>query len=819
VDTLLQDIRYAFRTLLNARSFTLVATVTLALGIGANTAIFSVVNAVLLRPLPFAESDRLMAVHTMNSRAGSEPGTSSVSYADFTDYRTQNHSFEDLASYYGNDFSLTGGSEPLLLRGQIAGTAFFSLLHVQPVLGRGFLPGEDQPGHKVAVISYALWRSRFKSDPGISGRAIELSGKPYTIVGVAPEHFQFPVDSRATDIWVSSSHDTDAKPGEKPLTVQRGAHFLSVIGRLKPGVTREQAETDLSAIALSLSQQYPDTNLNEKAVSVQQVLKDLIGDTQRPLMILLAAVGCVLLIACANVANLVLARSISRSREIAVRAALGASKFRIVRQLVTQSLVLAAFGALLGTLFARWAVSAVVQLYPQNLPRVQEVSLDPKVLVFTAALTVLTGLLFGLAPAVLASRVNLNEAMREGGRGSGGSARYTRLRSGLVVAETAVGVMLLIGAGLLIRSMHKLSHVDLGFAPDHTLTASFEISPTKYDPDQQDRFYTELLNRVRAIPGVLSAGGIGQLPLSNDGWSISFDVLERPLPKSQQHSAGFYQVTAGLFETMKIPLLRGRTFDEHDTRDGKPVMIINSAFQKRYFPNEDPIGKMIAIGAGDGKDRVKWRTREIVGVVGDIRTTEVAEPANPAYFVPIPQLVWGAPTLVIRTAGDPNTILPEVRRTLASMDPDAPLYDAKLLEDYLALALGRARFETTLLSLFAAVALVLTTVGLYGVIAYTVAQRTHEIGVRIALGASRSDVLRMLLNRGLLLTFSGVAIGVIGALGLAKLISSMLFETPPRDPVTYFVVSFTLCAVALVAGLVPASRASRIDPITALRYE
>ncbi|HEX2328507.1 MAG TPA: ABC transporter permease [Candidatus Angelobacter sp.] len=819
MDSLIQDIRYAFRTLLNAPGFTLVATLTLALGIGANTAIFSVVNAVLLRPLPFADSDRLMSVYTMNTRHAEEPGTTSMSYADFIDYRAQNHSFEDLATYYGNDFSLTGGSEPLLLRGQIVGTSFFSLLRVQPAIGRGFLPGEDQPGHPVAVISHALWRSRFGSDPNISGRKIELSGNPYTIVGVAPAHFQFPIGSRPTDIWVSSSKDAEIKNGEKPLLVQRGAHFLNVLGRLKPGVTREQAETDLSAIALSLSQSYPDTNLFEKSASVKQVLTDLVGDTQRPLMILLAAVGCVLLIACANVANLVLARSISRSREIAVRAALGASKFRIIRQLVTQSLVLAALGAVLGTLFARWAVSAVVQIYPENLPRAQDVSLDTKVLLFTAALTVLTGLLFGLAPALLASRVNLNEAMREGGRGSGGSARYTRLRSGLVIAETAVGVMLLIGAGLLIRSMHRLSHVDLGFAPDHIITASFEISQTKYKPDQQDRFITELLNRLRSIPGVTSAGAIGQLPLSNDDWSISFNILERPLPKSQHHSAGFYQVSPGLFETMKIPLLRGRTFDEHDTRDGKSVMVINSAFQKQYFPNEDPIGKMIEIGAGDGKDRERWKTREVVGVVGDIRTADVAAATRPAYFVPIPQLIWGAPTLVIRTAGDPNNIVPELRQTMQSMDPDAPLYDIKLLEDYLALALGRARFETMLLSLFGAVALVLTTVGLYGVIAYTVAQRTHEIGVRIALGASRTHVLRMLLNRGLLLTLSGVAIGVIGALGLAKLIASMLYETPPRDPLTYFVVSFSLCAVALLASLVPASRASRIDPITALRYE
>ncbi len=427
--------------------------------------------------------------------------------------------------------------------------------------------------------------------------------------------------------------------------------------------------------------------------------------------------------------------------------------------------------------------------------------------------------MFGLFPSLHASRADLNEAMREGGRGSVGDARQGRVRSALVVAETALGVMLLIGAGLLIRSLERLSHVDLGFSPDHLLTANFDINQTRYNSDRQDRFYAELLDRVRALPGVVAASATGQMPLANDGWSISFDIVERRLPKSQQPSAGFYDVYPGFFEAMRIPVLQGRSFDAHDTRDSKPVVVVNRAFAERYFPNENPLGKMIEIGAGDGKGRERWRTREIVGVAGNIRSSNLDQLPQPAYFVPMPQLVWGPPTLAIRTAGDPMSIVSALHKTLADMDPDAPLYDVKSLDDYLALDLGRARFQATLLGLFGGVALLLTAIGLYGVIAYAVVQRTHEIGVRMALGASRGDVLRMIVRRGLVLTVAGVGIGVGGALGLARLIQSMLYEIPPRDPVTYVAVCVTLAAVALLASYVPALRASRVDPMVALRYE
>jgi predicted permease len=819
VDTILRDVRYALRTLLQARSFTIIAVLTLALGIGANTAMFSVVNSVLLRPLPFPQPDRLMYLATLNSRHGT-PVPSSLSYPDFIDYRSQNQSFEELASYYGNNYSLTGVGEAALLRGEVVSASLFKILQVPPKIGRGFSRDDDQPGHHVAVISHALWVSRFHSDPNITQRSLSLSGKPYSIVGVAPEGFQFPIQSDATDIWLTSSRDAEVDDtNDKPANSQRGAHFIEAIGRLKPGVAREQAEAELSAIAERLSVAYPDTNTNEKAVAVRELLSQLTGDTRRPLLILLAAVGCVLLIACANVANLVLARSSGRSREIALRAALGASRPRIIRQLITESLVLAVVGAIAGTFIAKWAISGVVGLYPHNLPRAEQVGIDPRVLAFTAALAIVTGILFGLAPAVQASRTNLNEAMREGGRGASGSSRHSRLRSGLVVAETAVGVMLLIGAGLLIRSMNRLTHVDLGFDPEHVLTANFDLSQTRYNADQQDRFYTELLTKLRALPGVSGAAGTGQMPLANDDWSISFNILERPLPKSQQPSAAFYDVTPGFFETLKVPLVQGRTFDEHDTRASKPVMIVNQEFARRYFPNEDPVGKMVEIGAGDGAARAKWKTREIVGVVGNIRSSQIGSVPRPAYFVPLPQLIWGPPTLIVRATGDPTALISAVRKTLATMDADAPIYDLKTLSDYVALDLGRARFQTVLLSLFAGVALLLTTIGVYGVVAYGVAQRTHEIGVRMALGASRSDVLRMILNGGLMLTLAGVGVGVIGALALARLIESMLYEIPPRDPATYGIVCVTLSMVALLASYIPALRATRVDPMIALRYE
>jgi putative ABC transport system permease protein len=593
---------------------------------------------------------------------------------------------------------------------------------------------------------------------------------------------------------------------------------MNAIARLKPGVTVMQANEDLASVAAALRTAYPGTNTNN-GIGVRPEVENLIGDTRRSLFILFGAVGLVLLIACANVANLLLGRSSGRSREIAVRAALGASRMRIVRQLLTESVVLSVAGAALGIGFAAWSLSAILQLYPTNLPRAQEIGIDWRVALFTAALAILTGLLFGLVPALRASSPNLTGAMRDGGRSATAGLGQDRLRSGLVVAETALGVMLLIGAGLLLRSLDRLAHANLGFDPTHVLTASFDLSETRYNPDRQDRFVRELLQRVNALPGVVRASGAIPLPLHDDQWTVTFDRMDHPLPQQNQPVAGFYNVSAGLFEALKVPLIQGRTFTDRDARNGTPVVVVNESFARKFYPGEDPIGKRIEIGAGEGPARATYKKREIIGIVGDIRTGNVTAAPRPAYYVPLPQLMWGVPTLVVRAQGDPLAIANSLRKVLAAMDPDAPLYAVRTLEDYLALDLGRARFQTVLLALFATIALLLTAIGLYGVIAYAVSQRLHEIGIRMALGAGRSDVLRLVLGRGAVLTAAGIVVGTLGAAALARVIESLLFETPPRDPLTYLTVCAVLAGVALLASYIPAMRATRVDPTVALRYE
>lgn len=820
MESVRKDIRYAVRNLLNARGFTIIAVITLALGIGANTAMFSVVNAVLLRPLPFRDPQQLMAVGEFDARRGpTASNLGSVSYPDFSDIRARNHFFQDVAAYADNELTLTGVAQPLHVNVEMVSANLFHLLGTEPAFGRAFLPDEDQAGHHVVILSDKFWRTHFDADPSVIGRSLNLNGRIFTVVGVAPSGFQFPVRAEARDMWTTFARYAEVDdPKDTPVQAQRGNHSMEAIARLKSGVTMPQASADLDGIAHALATEFPNSN-SHNGIAAKPELDYLVGDTRTPLLILLGAVGLVLLIACANVANLLLARGSGRIREVAIRAALGATRVRIIRQLVTESLVLSLAGAALGVVVAFWAVSGVLQLYPANLPRAQEVTIDYRVLLFTAGLAIITGIVFGLLPALRVSKPNLNAAMREGGRTSTAGAEHNRVRSILVVAETAVGVMLLIGAGLLIRSLHRLANADLGFNPGHLLTASFDLSETRYNSDQMDRFVQDLFSRIRTMPGVKSAAGATPLPLSDDHFTVSFNLLDHPVPESNEPSSSFYVVVPGFFETMQIPLVRGRTFDERDQRNAPPTMIITQSFAEKYFPGEDPIGRKIKIGAGDGIARASYKTREVVGIVGDIRNSDISVAPKPAYYVPLPQLMWGPPTLVIRTAGPPNALTDGLRKLLNSMDPDAPLYQVRTMEDYLALDLGRARFQTILLALFAGVALLLTAVGLYGVMAYAVAQRTHEIGVRMALGASRPAVLRMILQRGIVLTLSGIAIGVIGAIALASIIESLLYQIPPRDPATYVVVCVTLGSVALLASYIPALRATRVDPMLALRYE
>jgi len=813
---LLQDLRYGLRILWKSPGFTAVAVLTLALGIGANTAIFSIVNGVLLRPLPFANPGQLISIGGFDTRRAPAIPNQAVSYPDFADVRARNHSFTDVAAYLDNEYTLTGAGPSLHVNAEFVSASLFHLLGIQPVLGRGFLASEDEPGHLVAALSDEFWRRHFNGDTTVVGRPVNLNGRTYTIIGVMPAGFQFPVRTQARDIWLTFSRlaMTD-DPNDTPMTAQRGNESLRVVARLKPGVALDQANADLSSIARALAAEYN----SHAGLGARYHLEDLVGDTRTPLLVLFGAVGLVLLIACANVANLLLARAGGRGREIAIRAALGASRGRVIRQLVAESLALSLAGAVVGIAAASSTLTAILNLYPSNLPRAQEVNIDSRVMLFTVGLAIATGIIFGLAPAMQVSKPNLSEAMREGGRSGTASRGHNRLRSGLVVAQTALGVTLLIGAGLLIRSFNRLSHADLGFNPAHILTASFDLSETRYNPDQQDRFVQELFNRIRALPGVTAAAGAIPLPLNDDHFVISFNLLDHPVPEANEPSSGFYDVAPGFFETMQIPLVRGRTFDGRDQRNSAPVMIVTQEFARKYFPNEDPIGKRVKIGAGDGVARASYKTREIVGVVGDIRNSDLVKPAAAAYYVPLPQLMWGPPTLTIRTQGDPNNITGEIRKILASMDPDAPLYDVRTMEDYLALDLGRARFQSVLLGLFAGIALLLTAVGLYGVMSFTVVQRTSEIGIRMALGANKKDVLRMILARSFSMTGLGLLVGILGAFALTRLLSSLLYEVGPADPLTFVAVALILGTVSLLASYVPAWRAAKVDPMVALRYE
>jgi len=819
MQTLLQDLRYGLRILWKSPGFTAVAVLTLALGIGANTAIFSIVNGILLRPLPFTSPEQLVSIGGSDLQRAPTVINGSISYPNFRDVRTRNHSFSDVSAYQDNEGTLTGNGQTLHVFVENVSSSMFHLLGAQPSLGRGFLPSDDEPGHLVAVMGEAFWRRYFNADPGVIGRVVNLNGRTFTVVGVMPTGFQFPVRAQARDLWLTFSRQSQSdNPKDTPMTEMRGNNGLSVIARLRPGVSVIQANDDVNAIARDLAKEYPDSDAQE-GMGARSHLDELVGDTRTPLLVLFGAVGLVLLIACANVANLLLARASGRSREIAIRAALGASRGRVIRQLVAESLALSLAGAALGIVAANLGLASILKLYPTNLPRATDISIDYRVLLFTIALAILTGLIFGLVPALRVSSPNLTDAMRDGGRSSSAGRSHNRLRSGLVVAETAIGVTLLIGAGLLIRSFSRLSHTDLGLNPNHVLTATFDLSETRYNSDQMDRFVDDLIARIRVLPGVISASGAVPLPLSEDHFIISFNFVDHPVPTADEPSAAFYDVLPGFFETMQIPLVRGRTFDERDQRNSAPVMIVTKEFAKKYFPNQDPIGRHLKIGAGEGAARASYRTREIVGIVGDVRNSNIDRAPEASYYIPLPQLMWGPPVLTIRTAGDPNAVTPDIRKILASMDPEAPLYNVRTMEDYLALDLGRARFQTVLLGLFAAIALLLTAVGLYGVMSYTVVQRTQEIGIRVALGASRSEVLQMVLARSFRMTGFGLLLGILGAIALTRLLSGLLYEVKPFDPITFLAVSALLGGISLLASYVPAWRAARVDPMVALRHD
>jgi putative ABC transport system permease protein len=804
MEKLWQDIRYGVRMLLKAPSFTLVAIVALALGIGANTAIFSVVNAVLLQPLPFAQSDRLVKVWTQ------KPPTS-VAKIELVELQENSRSFEDLAAYSGWSFTLTGRDEPVELQGARTTATFFSLLGVKAALGRTFLPDEDHPGHSnVALLSYGSWQKRFGSDQSIVGQAITIDGQKLTIVGVLPETFKFPEKGSAklpAELFVPAPID---RADENDFT----AGYLNMVGRLKAGVTTEQAQAEVVAIARNARAKLSGTDDYGLAATVTPLQKALIGDTRLLLLILLGAVGFVLLIACANVANLQLARTSSRKREIATRVALGAGRGRVVRQLLTESLMLSLLGGSLSVVLAYEGIDLLTALLPAEMPRLTNIHIDLTVLAFTFGLSVLTGVFFGLAPALQSSKVDLQVTLKESGRGTSGGGG--RLRQLLVVAEVSLVLVLVISAGLLMKSFWRLQQVDPGFKAENVLSLRLVPPSGSYKEGQRKRdFYHQVIEKISSLPGVKSVGGIHLLPMGGNNWNPGLRVEDHPLPAGAALPAVDWRlITPGYFQAMGTPLIKGRWFTTADNDQAAPVAIINQTFARKYWPNEDPIGKRIR-GGFEGKQWVP-----IIGVVGDVKEQGMDLPTHLEMYRPYDQATYiSSLVLMVRTDAEPGALAGAIRKEVWALDRDVPVADVQPLTKVIAESLAARRSTMLLLAAFAGLALLLGTVGIYGVVSYAVGQRTHEIGVRLALGASTRQILQLIVGQGMKLILIGVLIGLGGAYLATRLLQSLLFGVRATDPITFIVTALLLSGVALLACVIPARRAARVDPLIALRYE
>jgi putative ABC transport system permease protein len=793
----LRDTRYALRQLTATPTFTLVVLLTLALGIGATSAIFSVVNGVLLRPLPYADPGALVRVYEVVPQYG----RFSVAPATFLDWRSQNSVFSRLAAFNGGSATLAEASGPERVANALVSRDLFDLLGVTPALGRGFTAAEDAPGASpVIVLSHGMWQRRFGGDRSVLGRTITLSGRPATIVGVMPPGFYFP--TREAEFWMPLGID--------PAKASRGAHFLAVIARLKSGVSRDQAAAEMGTIAGRLALQYPDSSANESA-EVVGLHDQVVGPVRPALLTLLAAVGVVILIACANVANLLLVRASIRGREIAIRAALGAGRGRLALQMLAESMVLSLAGGALGVVFAALAVRPIQVLGADSIPRVADISVDARVVGFALAVSIATGLLFGLAPAWQAARGVLGDALKEGGRtGTGAGGR--RVRQGLLVAEVALAIVLLVGAALLLRSFARLTNIDPGFRTEGAVAFRVSAPPASYPQDyQKAALFDRVLGGLRSLPDVSGAGMVQTLPLRGS-YVLSFGIRGRPAPApGEELSAGHRVVSPGYFEALGIPLVRGRLFDARDTMKAPMVAVVDEAFARRHFPGEDPLGRGLDIGNGtDG-------FYEIVGIVGNVRSDGLDAEAGPTMYVPYEQDVFSTMWIVARSGGDVRRLSAEARRVVREADPGLPAYSMSALSEVVNESTSERRFSLLLLGIFALMALFLAAVGLYGVMAYAVSQRTQEIGVRKALGAGRGDILRMIVGEGLTLTLAGVAIGLAGAVAVSRLIRKLLFEVTPLDPVSYVATAAVLLSVAVLASYVPARRATRVDPVVALR--
>ena len=819
--TLWQDIRYGVRMLVKNPGVTIIVIVALALGIGANTAIFSVVNAVLIRPLPYQESERLVFLNEQSPVLDEM----SISYPNFLDWRTQNQTFEKMGVYNRASYNLTGSGEAeRIVTGQVSAD-LFSVLRVNALHGRVFTNDEDKPGGTpVVVLSYGLWQRRFGGQQSIVGQAITLNGKSYTVIGVMPESYAYP--SRA-EMWVPVGQLSDQASWQS-----RGNHpGLYGVARLKPGVTFDQAAADMNNVGANLEKQYPDSNASTRP-RLRPLLEIFVVDVRRALWVIFGAVGCVLLIACANIANLLLARATARRKEMAVRTAVGASRWRIARQLLTESVLLSLIGGSIGLLLARWGIALILWVSPNVIPRSREIGLDWTVLAFTVGISFLTGILFGLIPAIQAGDVDVHETLKESGRGTSGRQW---LRSALVVVEVATTLVLLISAGLLIRSFYLLQKVNPGFS-DEQLT-SFSISlPQKKYANEEGRlsFYNRLLENVRSLPGVESTAAASGLPLGNNGWQTSFVIDGQPLPPREQTPLmEACLVTPDYFKAMNIPVLRGRVFNDRDDRShlaGRDLsklnenqramaavnkIVIDEDFAKRYWPNEDPIGKRVKLGR-DADANVL----EVIGVVGRVKMESLNQNSDrvQGYFA-YNQLPQGGMTVIIKGASDPNQLISSVRGVVKSIDPDQPIYSPRTMDEIRAESVAPERLNLTLLSLFAGIALVLAIVGIYGVMSYSVTQRTHEIGIRMAIGARPVDVFKMILGNGMKLALIGVVLGLAGAFALTRLMATMLFGVEPTDAMTFGGISVLLITVALLACYLPGRRATKVEPTISLRYE
>ena len=804
-----QDVRYGVRMLLKNPGFTLIAVFALALGIGANSAIFSVVNALLLRPLPYKNPNQLVVIWENATHLGFPKNTPSP--ANFLDWQKQNTVFTAMGAFAERSFNLTGVGEPERLDGRRVSANLFDLLGVRPILGRNFVPDEDKPGTKVALLNESLWKRRFGSDPGVIGRALTLNGESYTVVGVLPNSVRLPAFGNWRDqVWVPL-----AFPPEEAAS--RGSHFLEVIGRMKPGVSLEQARAEMATIMAQLAQQYPEENTRITS-AVNPLHEEIVGNMKPALLILLGAVAFVLLIACANVANLLLARAAARHKEIALRLALGADRARLTKQLLVESVMLSLLGGIVGLGFAYAGLQVLTRFIPPDVAHAEGIAIDAKVLVFTLLIAIVTGLVFGLAPASQASHFNLNDTLKEGGRDAGAGARGKRLRSTLVIAEVAVSFILLIGAGLLINSFMHLRNLDPGFRADHLLTLNVDLSETKYpDNPRRTAFFDEVVRRIQPLPGVKSVAVAGNLPFTYNGDSMPVGVEGIPDPPPDQRPDVIYRaVGPGYFSTMGIPFVRGRDFNDQDTLDTNLAIVVSEKTAQHFWPNADPIGKRIRNGSTTSD--APWRT--VIGVVKDVRQNDfIAEPKMQMYysFRQLRSLMPNA--LIVRTAVDPLSLAASVRNAIWAVDKDQTVANIDSMEHIVAGAVARQRFSMLLLAIFAAVALVLAAVGIYGVMSYSVAQQTREIGIRMALGAQRSDVLKMTIKQGLKLVGLGLVIGLAAAFILTRVMSTLLFGISATDPLTFVTISFVLLLVAMLASYIPSVRAMRVDPMVALRYQ